>query len=163
MARNLDIALDNVEMTYKDAIEIANDMCSKFFKEINDFINDLQNKINTLNMEDIRLSIIHLSLKSFSLSDVKEKTLLKQEIAETLRKEKYSQIFNSTDGSVAVRENTAIIQSSEEIVTELIYDYVASAFKTKVDEIHRIVDSLKSILMSKMQELKITNSNMEAI
>ena len=163
MARNLDNALDNVEMTYQDAILIANDMCADFFKEINEFIEKIKTKINTIGTDDLRLAILHLSLKSFSLADTKEKTLLKQEIAETLRKEKYSQIFNSTDGSIGIRENTAVLQSSEEIVVELIYDYVASAFKTKVDEVHRIVDSLKTILMSKMQELKITNSTMEAI
>ncbi len=163
MAKNLDIALNNVEMTYKDLIEIANDMSSNYFKEINDIISGLQARVNTMNNDDIRLSIIHLSLKSFSLSELKEKTVLKQEIAETLRKEKYSQTFNSTDGTVGFKENTAILESSEEIVTELVYDYVASAFKTKVDEIHRVVDALKTILMSKMQELKITSSNMEAI
>lgn len=163
MAKNLDKALENVELTYKDLIEIANDMSSNYFKEVNDMISGLQARVNTMNNDDIRLSIIHLSLKSFSLSELKEKTALKQEIAETLRKEKYSQTFNSTDGTVGFKENTAILESSEEIVTELVYDYVASAFKTKVDEIHRVVDALKTILMSKMQELKITNSTLEAV
>ena len=163
MSKNLDRALENVEMNYKDLMEMANAMTVNYFKETNDLISELQKKISTMNYDDIRLSIIHLSLKSFSLSELKEKTMLKQEIAETLRKEKYSLTFNSTDGSVGVRENTAIIESSEEIVTELVYDYVASAFKTKVDEIHRVVDSLKTILMSKMQELKITNSTLEAV
>ena len=163
MAKNLDKALENVEMTYKDLIEIANDMSLNYFKEVNDMISGLQVRVNTMNNDDIRLAIIHLSLKSFSLSELKEKTALKQEIAETLRKEKYSQTFNSTDGTVGFKENTAILESSEEIVTELVYDYVASAFKTKVDEIHRVVDALKTILMSKMQELKITNSTMEAV
>jgi hypothetical protein len=163
MAKNLDKAIDNVETTYKDLIEIANDMSSSYFKEVNEMISDLQKKVNTMGNDDIRLAIIHLSLKSFSLGEMKERTALKQEISETLRKEKYAQTFNSTEGSVGVRENTAVLESSEEIVTELIYDYVASAFKTKLDEVHRVVDSLKSILMSKMQELKITNSTLEAV
>lgn len=163
MAKNLDKAIDNVETTYKDLIEIANDMSSNYFKEVNEMISDLQKKVNTMGNDDIRLAIIHLSLKSFSLGEMKERTALKQEISETLRKEKYAQTFNSTEGSVGVRENTAVLESSEEIVTELIYDYVASAFKTKLDEVHRVVDSLKSILMSKMQELKITNSTLEAV
>lgn len=163
MAKNLDIALNNVEITYQELIEIANDMSNHFFNEINQLIEYLKNNLYSLGNDEIRTTILNLSLKSFSLSEIKDKTILKQEIAETLRKEKYSQIFNLTDGTVGFKDNTAILESSEQILVELIYDYVASAFKNKVDEIHRIVDSLKTILMSKMQELKITNTTMEAI
>ena len=161
MAKNLDKALDNTEMTYSDLIEIANDMSVRFFTDINTMINNLQSKLYSLSNEDLRLAIIDLSLKSFSLSEMKDKAILKQEIAETLRKEKYSQTFNLTDGTVGFKDNTAILESSEQILVELIYDYVASAFKTKLDEVHRVVDSLKTILMSKMQEMKITNNTME--
>ena len=45
---------------------------------------------------------------------------------------------------------------AEEILAEEIYTLMANTFKVKLDEIHRVVDTLKSVLMSRMQEAKLT-------
>jgi hypothetical protein len=38
-----------------------------------------------------------------------------------------------------------------------LYNLVANLLKTKLDQLHRLVDALKSILMSRMQETKFMN------
>ena len=86
-----------------------------------------------------------------------DKSLFKATLGETLRKEAYAHSFNATEGTVAVRENTSIINTSAELLAEELYTLVANMFKTKTDEIHRVVDSLKSVLMSRMQEAKLSN------
>lgn len=157
MKRDLQKALDEVEMTYQELIEIANDMTSNKFQEIDTIINNIEaNKEYALSTDRLRNLLLELSLKSYSLSELKDKSLLKQECAETLRKVTYATNFNGTDGTVAFKENSALITSSEEILVELVYDLVASMFKTKLDEVHRLVDTMKTILMTKMQEAKLT-------
>ena len=46
---------------------------------------------------------------------------------------------------------------AENIVVSCLYELVASLVKTKLDSLHRLVDVLKSVLMSKMQEAKFMN------
>jgi hypothetical protein len=60
-----------------------------------------------------------------------------------------------------VRENTATIQSGAEILAEEIYTLVANMLKTKLDEIHRVVNTLQTILMTRMQEAKLSTVDIQ--
>ena len=40
-------------------------------------------------------------------------------------------------------------------MTEAVYDLVAALLKGAQDECHRVVDALKTVLMSRMQEAKL--------
>lgn len=149
-------ALDNIDAAYDDLIDIANSIVDDITGDMNNMIQSAYDNIENLTNEDIRNILLKLSLRSYSFSEIKEKAAFKATLGETLRKEAYAKSFNVTEGTVAVRENTSIINTSAEILAEEIYTLVANMFKLKLDELHRIVDSLKSVLMSRMQEAKLT-------
>lgn len=157
MNQNVSKALDNIDMTYDELIDIANDICADVTGDLTEMIQSAYNNIENLTNDSIRQLLLKLSLRSYSFAEIKEKSLFKATLGETLRKEAYAKSFNSTEGTVAVRENTSIINTSSEIIAEELYTLVANMFKTRVDEIHRVVDSLKSVLMSRMQEAKLSN------
>lgn len=155
MKGKLQQALDNIEMTYSQLVVIANDIVGDFTKDVDKLMKETYENINGLSNDSLRHLIITLSLKSYGFVDVKEKSALKVECAEALRKEAYAVEYNKAEGAVAARENTATINISDEILTEAVYNLVASLLKTKLDEIHRVVDSLKTVLMSRMAEAKL--------
>lgn len=154
--RDLDAALANVDMTYSQIVEIANDIVAQCTVESDQLVNRLKANSENLTNEDVRKAMLELALTSYSFSEIKEKSTLKAECAEILRKELYAREFNLADGSVAVRDNTAVLNSSQEVLVEAIYNLVSSILKVKLDELHRIVDALKSIIMSRMSEAKLT-------
>lgn len=154
-------ALEQVELTYSDIVEIADDMLFDILQPINTIMSDLNNNTANLTPEIIRDFIIRLQLRAYELSEIKERSSLKAQCAEALREEKHARSFNAADGSAAVKNNIALLESSEEVVVEALYNYVASLLKTKVDQLHRSVDALKSILMSKMQEAKLSMNGIE--
>lgn len=156
----LTLALDNADAVYNDIVVIADDIIKHYLWEIDSLIKTATEK-DSLSNDDIRHLILQLSLKSYGFSEIKEKSALKVECAEALRKEKYALKFNETDGTVAYKENQATISSTDEILVEAIYSLVASLFKTKQDEIHRVVDSLKSILVSRNMEAKLSSELFE--
>ena len=156
MNQNVSKALDNIDMTYNELIDIANDVCSEVTGDLTEMINSAYNNIENLTNDSIRQLLLKLSLRSYSFSEIKDKSLFKATLGETLRKEAYAKSFNATEGTVAVRENTSIINTSAEILAEELYTLIANMFKTRVDEVHRVVDSLKSVLMSRMQEAKLS-------
>lgn len=157
MKQNVNKALDVVDATYNDLIDIANDIMEEISSDISTLIQATYNRVNDLTTDELRNIMLTLSLRCYSLAEIKEKSTFKATLAETIRKEQHARIYNSTDGAIGIRENTAIINSSEQILAEEIYTLVASMLKTKVDEVHRVVDSLKSVLMSRMQEAKFSN------
>ena len=150
-------ALDNIDMAYDELIDIANDTCKEVVGDLDDMMRSAYDNIENLNNESIRSLLLRLSLRSYSFAEIKEKAQFKAVLGEALRKEAYAKNFNTAEGTVAVRENLSIINISSEILAEELYTLVANMFKVKCDEVHRIVDTLKSVLMSRMQEAKMAN------
>lgn len=158
---NLMDALDNVESNYADIVEIANDMLHDLMSPVNNLINSIGTNINSYSIDQLKEYLWTLQHHAYKLSEVKEKSVLKADLAEALRKEQYANKFNEAQGSAAVKDNIALIESSSQIVVEALYNLIASSLKTKVDQIHRLVDALKSILMTRMQEAKLSITNIE--
>lgn len=155
MAVKLNAALEAVEMTYKDLNTVANEITNDFFEPINKIISDL-NDINSLDNDSIRNYMIRLSLAGYSLGEVKEKSAFKAELSEAIRKETFARNYAQAEGTSSSKDNTATLQSSSEIVTEALYNLVANLFKTKLDEVHRIISVLQSVLVSRNMEAKLT-------
>ena len=157
MNAKLEDALNNVETTYGELVEIANTMLKPLFEPINNLVGVINSTVNALSIEQIRDYILQLQLKAFEIAETKEKAALKAELAEALQKEKIAVSFNRLDGSAAVKDKLALVEASSETVAETLYNLVANLLKTKLDQLHRLVDALKSILMSRMQETKFMN------
>ena len=161
MNKNLNKAMDNVEVTYTNVIDISNSIVDEVTGDITDLIHNAYDNVENLTNEDIRQLLLRLALRSYSFGEIKDKATFKATLAETLRKEAYAVQFNSTDGTVATKENTATINTSSEIVVEEIYELTASLFKTRLDEIHRCVDALKTVLTTRLTEAKLTSVDTE--
>ena len=161
MNSNVSKALDNIDATYNDLMEVANDIFKQTTSEIDEIMADAYNDIERLSNEAIRDLMLKLSLKSYTFSEIKEKSAFKATLGEVMRKETYAQNFNQSEGTVAVRENNAIIESGAEILAEEIYTLVANMLKTKLDEVHRVTNTLQTILMTRMQEAKLTSIDIQ--
>lgn len=156
MKVELQKALDNVELTYSEIAEIANELVSEYTADISKIIDYVSNNLEHLTNDDLRTLMLRLSVKAYSFGDIKEKSAIKAECAEMLRKEAYAKNFNLQEGSVALKDSNAILAISEEIVSECVYDLVAALFKTKMLEIQRLIDTLKTILTSRLSEAKLS-------
>lgn len=157
MKQSLQDALDKVELNYHDLVDIANEATADQFDKANTLVDSITKNINKLTPDQIRDSMLQLQLEAYRLSEIKEKSQLKADLAEALMKEKYAMTFNSLEGAAAVKDKLSQVQIADEVVSETFYNLIAALFKTKVDQLHRLVSVLNSILMSRMQEAKYMN------
>ena len=155
---SLNEALQNTDTLYEELQEISKSILASCNKEANDLIQSIRGRVDNLSDEDIRRFMLKISLVSFSFSELKEKSTLKAQCAEILKKERYATEFHKAEGSVAAKESMATLNASQEVLVEAVYTMVATSLKTKLDELHRVVDSLKSVLMSRMSEAKLTSN-----
>lgn len=158
MKKELETALDNVEMTYSEIVEIANNIVDEYTKDINPVIDQIDSMVEKLTNDDIRTLLLRLSIKAFRFGDVKERSLIKADVAEMIKKEAYARAFTEAEGSVASKDSTTLIKISNEIVSEAVYNLVANLFKVKLEEIRRLIDTLKTILMSRLSEMKLSSA-----
>lgn len=158
MKKELEQALNNVEMTYAEIVDIANQLIDEYTQDINPIIRDIDRNIQKLSNDDLRILMIRLSTKAYSFGDVKERSIIKAQCAEVIKKEAYAKAFAEAEGSVAAKDSATVIKISNEILTQAIYDLVAGLFKIKLDEIRRMIDTLKTVLMSRLSEMKMSSS-----
>ena len=150
-------ALDNVEIAYGEIIDIANESVKELTGDLDELIDKVANNIEHLTNDDIRDTLLRLSLRAFSFSAIKDKSAFKAILAETLRKEAYAKQFATLEGTVSARDTQATLNISNEIIVEHLYNLTASLFKTRLDQVHRVVDSLKTVLTSRLSEAKLCN------
>lgn len=149
-------ALKNVGLAYDDVIGIANDFAEGYTSEADFLIEQAVNNIENLTNDGIRDLLLRLTLKSYSFGDVKERASFKAVVAKTLRDEARAREMCETEGTVAAKENKATLAVSAEVLVTEIYNLVASLLKTKLDELHRVVDTLKIVLTTRLSEAKLT-------
>lgn len=158
MAKDLNQALTEVEVTYSQIKQIAEDMLSETFAPLNQVVAEIQYNINEMSIDMLRHYMLQLQLHTFQLSELRDKTAVKAQCAEAIKKEAYATSFLAQEGTAGQKDSNATIAISENIVVECLYELVANLVKTKVDQSLRLVDTLKSILMSRMAEAKISNA-----
>lgn len=156
MREGLKKALDNVEMTYSEIAEIADDLIKVYTADI-DAILKTVGDVENLTNNDLRNLMMKLSLKAFSFGDIKEKAAIKAQCSEILRKEAYAKKFAVTEGAIATKDNAVILEISDEIIAEAVYDLLSGLFKVKLEEIRRMIDTLKTMLMSRLSEMKLSS------
>lgn len=155
--KNLNEALEATNTTYNELIDIANDIVGRCTKNIDPVVDSLKKNIETLTNDDLRNYMLELSIRAWSFAEIKEKAGLKSEISKILKQEAYAIEFNKAEGTVAVKENTANLNISNEILCQCVSNLVADILKTKLDEIHRIVNAIQSVMVSRMSEAKLSN------
>lgn len=157
MKKELAEALDAIEIDYHTLVEIANEMNKPFFESIDNLMDSIRGAGNNLSIDQLRDYLLKLQLEAYRLSEIKENAQMRADLSEAKEKDKYAVIFNSLDGSAASKDKIAQAAISNEIVASTLNKVCAAQFKTKVDQIHRMVAVLTSILMTRMQETKFMN------
>lgn len=158
MAKDLNKALEAVEMTYGQIKQIADDMLAAPFEEVNRLYGDVSTYVDSLSVEALRDYLLRLQLAAFGLSELRDRSGAKATCAEAVRKEAYAVSYASQEGTAAAKDSAATLAVAENIVAQCLYDLVAALVKTKLDATHRLIDTMKSILMSRMQEAKLSNN-----
>lgn len=157
MKKTLEEALDAVELDYHDLIEIADSMDKPLFADTDALMDSIREKGNDLSIDQLRGYLLKLQLEAYRLSEIKENAQMRADLSEAKEKDKYATVFNSLEGSAASKDKIAQAAIADEVITEVVNTLCASRLKTKVDQIHRMVAVLTSILMSRMQETKFMN------
>ena len=156
--KDVNKALDVVDLTYDELIVIANDIYKGAVGEIDTIVESVADRVEILTNEEIRQLITKLSIKAFSFCEIKDKSAFKATLAESLKDEKYATLFNAMEGTVAVRENSALLGSAEELLAGEIYKLIAQLFKTKLDTVYRLIDTLKTVLTTRLTEAKLSGA-----
>ena len=144
---------------YKSLRPIIKETVGKHSKEIDSIIAKIKKNLTTLTNKELQDYMLQLSIETYYFAENKDLSVLMQECALAISKEAQANIFNSTAGTQAVRNNQAIINSIDKQVVVMLQNAVANCMKSKLDEAHRMVNVLSSVLISRNAENKLKGVN----
>jgi hypothetical protein len=152
---NIDNAHKEVNDTYKQLIPMVDEVVSKNSKEIDAIFNKIKSNLTNLTNKELQDYMLQLTVEAYYLTNIKDSSTLKQECALTLLKSGQAEIYNGTVGTQSARSNQAIIDTLDKQVVNVLYNAITNRFKSKLDEIHRMINVLSNVLISKNAEAKL--------
>lgn len=145
-----------VDETTKMLWGLAEELVKKYTAKIYDIINPIKDAdVEQMTTGMLRQQLHKLSMVAFDLAELRDKTSWNADIAEIIRDEAYAIAYNTSDGPVAQRTNNATIAISKDTAISSLKKMVSSRLKSSLDETHRLIDSLKSQLISRASDQKL--------
>ena len=157
MSRTFKEANQVTNEMYKQLSQIGKDLVSKTSEELDKTIKQLENNIENIQDSDLKKYLLKLSVQIYALGDKVEHADFKRDCANAILKETIATEFNSASGAVAAKQNTALLNTSQEMAVNLLYNLVADNLKTKLQLAQKVLDSIKSVMISRNAEQKIQN------
>ena len=155
---DIEKARQEVNDMYRELSPMVEDIVNKYALNINNLVNKIS-KAQFLTNDELRDFMLSLSVEAYNFSMSKDSSILKQDCAITIMKEAQAKEYNNTEGTQVIRNNASIINTSDSQVVNLLYSSVANLMKTKLDEAHRMINTLNSILISRNAEAKLSFSD----
>lgn len=157
MNEKLNEAMNKLETSYQELVEIANQTVKPITEKADKLIKFLEDNVENITTDQLRNKMLEVQLAAASIAGVREKSAMKAQLAEALQKEKYATSFGKAEGTAAAKSNIAALEAQPEEIVEIFYNLITNLIKAKVDQLHRLANIMQSVLMSRMQESKYLN------
>ena len=152
---SFDNANKEVKVLYDQLSPIVDDIVDKNSKEIDKIIKSIKSNLANLTNKEIHAYMLQLQIEAYEFARVKDMSILKQECATALLKEKQANVYSCTVGTQATKSNQAISETIDKQTVNILYNAVSNRLKTKLDETHRMINILSNVLISRNAEAKL--------
>ncbi len=153
-------AMNEVKDAYNSLWKLGESLIKKYTAEIDSIVKPLKNAdVEQMTTGQIRQTIFKLSTLSFDLGELRDKAVWTADVSDIIKDETFAMEYNCSEGAVAQRTNNATIKISKESAVTSLNKVISAILKTRLDETHRLIDSLKSILISRASDQKLLNVN----
>ena len=151
-------AKKEVKQIYKDLSPIVKETVRKNSKEVDAIMENIRKNLDTMTNQEIQQNMLKLSVECYYLSERKENANLMQDIAIALNKSSYAEAYNGNEGTQQQRANQAIVDTADKEIVKILQTRISDSLKGKLDEAHRMCNTLSNVLISRNAEnkLKIT-------
>lgn len=116
----------------------------------------LDTEVSDLSIEDLNRILIKITTYSYFLVAKQEFLGIRHDIAALVYSEKFNLSYmGATTGTVASKTAKAEESAKDEKVVSVIYDRAYKILKMKSDAAIRMIDSIKKIVSSRLQEISL--------
>ena len=133
---------------------LAKEAVSKYSGPIDDIVKKMS-KLDYMSDEEIRQTMMKLSIECYFFGNYTAESALMSDCASVLYKEKNAREYSTASGTQAEKNSVATINSMDKQAVSSLYKMVKDLMGIKLDEAHRLINTLNSVLISRSAEKKI--------
>lgn len=153
-------AQQRVETGSEGLTQILDKLSEEYVKPMDDYVDKikqcLEDGISTITLDELNKIMLRLSAYNYFLAGKIEKAGIKSSVAQAIRDEAYNKAFHSQiTGTVAQKTAIALESVTEEEVVNIVYQRLYKAVKAKYDSTVRLIEGLRKIITSKIEEMKL--------
>ena len=134
---------------------IAKEAVEKYSKPIDTIVKEMS-KLESMTDEEIRQLMMRLSIECYFFGNYTAESSLMSDCATILQKEKNAKEYSTATGTQAEKTSIATINSMDKQAVSSLYKMVKDLMNVKLDEAHRLVNTLNSVLISRSAEKKLS-------
>lgn len=147
----------------KDAIELARKIETKYTKNLDQLIEDINNLIaNDIdNAPSDKLEYYCTCIPShlYYLTTGLEEIGVKMEFLNQEKKDKYNKIFIETIGTLQIKKATAELETANYAFAYIVYKQAYDCLKEKMDAASKLYDALKKVLTKRISERDLSKKD----
>ena len=138
--------------------EISNKLVDDVCRPLDELMLDIQDMLPDISDTALKDLILDLSNILYFAIDKQEQLGIKEDMAKMIRQELYNSTRKETSGTVAEKESSALLESKYEETVQLIYSRSYKRVKAKVEAGYEMLNALKKIMNTRLEELKLSQS-----
>lgn len=152
----IDISSEKTEVNelYKQLKEAAIESVTGMTAPLDGMIKQLESGVSTMSNSELWDMQMRLGVETYKLGIAKEQSSLKSTCSDAFYKLSLAQSFCSIDGAQETKKQKSIADNVKSQAVAMLYSTASSILKTKMDEAHRIVNIIQSILISRASDAK---------
>lgn len=138
--------------------EAVDDCCKDLNKEVRDIQLNVLNSIDSITNEQLHLVVSNLSIVLYFAVSKLEKLGIKEDISKKIKNEKFSEVKQETDGTVAAKEAAATLATQSEDVVLTVNSKAYKQAKANIESGYEILSAIKKVLSARISELELSSS-----
>lgn len=133
---------------------LAKEAVLKYSGPIDDIVKKMS-KLDSMSDEEIRQTMMKLSIECYFFGNYTAESALMSDCASVLYKEKNAREYSTATGTQVEKNSVATINSMDKQAVSSLYKMVKDLMGIKLDEAHRLINTLNSVLISRSAEKKL--------
>lgn len=150
---------ERIDKNSKLINELTNKLVNDYCKPLNEYVafiksvlEDNQNPPSALELDDF---VMNLPVLLYFAGEAQENLGIKTDVANSIRQEKYNEIFATIKGTIADKTSASELQTQSEIITHIIYSRAYKTVKLKLEYASELLQSIKKVITRRTAELEL--------
>lgn len=159
--KKIELLQDRINNNSKLINDLTNKLVADYCKQLDDYVRFIQSILqddkHPPTAQELDDFVMTLPVLLYFAGEAQENLGIKQDVAKSIRQERYNEIFATVKGTIADKTSASELQVQSETITHIIYSRAYTIVKNKLNAAYELLSSIKKVITRRISETSLTN------